>query len=104
MNKEQALEIGHQVMNEIGFSWWDKTDEAGVLTYSIKKGEDDDFFGEDHWVVSFPYGKEDYGENVRYYLSILDASQIAKSITFRNGFIKLGIDANGKYFIEERRP
>jgi hypothetical protein len=103
MNKERALDLGNKVMNEIGFDWWDRNDERGVTARLITSAMDTEF-GEDYWLISFPYGKEDYGENVRYHISILDASEIAKNISFRNGFVKLGIDADGKYFIAERRP
>jgi hypothetical protein len=103
MTKENAIEVGHNVMNNIGFDWWDREDKDGVTAVFISK-EKDGMYKDDWWLVSFPYGKEDYGENVHYMISIINSTEVAKDISFRNDFVKLGIDANGKYFIAERRP
>lgn len=104
LTEQQALEIGYKVMQDIGYdSFWDKKDKEGPRTTFINKDkliyED-----EEYWIVSFPYGKEDYGENVRYMINVYDISKKAINISYRNGFIKLGYDeTNDKYFIAERR-
>lgn len=91
-------------MQDIGYNtFWDKNDKEGPRTIFIDENKKLDF-EEEHWLVSFPYGKEDYGENVRYIITLEDISEKAINISYRNGFIKLGYDeANDKYYTAERR-
>ena len=104
LTEKQALEIGHKVMIDIGYdSFWDKEDQEGPRTTFIDESkliyED-----EEYWIVSFPYGKEDYGENIRYMVNVYNTSKRAINISYRNGFILLGYDEiNDKYYIAERR-
>jgi len=104
LTKEQALAIGFQVMKDIKYDHWDKEDKEGpnAILIDTKK---DPFAEEDYWLVSFPFGKEDYGENERYLIEISSVIKIAKDISYRNGHINLGYNVeDDKYFIEERRP
>lgn len=104
LTEKKAIEIGHKVMKDINYdSFWDKNDKEGPRASFIDDNKKLDF-EEEHWLVSFPYGEEDYGENVRYIITLEDASEKAINISYRNGFIKLGYDeTNDKYFIAERR-
>ena len=63
------------------------------------------------WLVSFPYGAEDYGRDANgisyasLMITIFDDDGIATSISYRNGYVKLGYNIEeDKYFIVERRP
>jgi hypothetical protein len=102
--EQNILKLGSKVLEDIGYdSFWDKTDEEGPRATFIDKDKKLSF-EEEHWLVSFPYGKEDYGENVRYIITINDFSEKAINISYRNGFIKLGYDEEkDKYFIAEKR-
>jgi len=104
LTKESAIEIGLKVMNDIEYDWWDKEDENGPRAIFIdsKTNPLDD---EEYWIVAFPYGKEDYGENIEYLIRVNNDSKIAINIVYRNGFIKLGFgETSEKYYISERRP
>ena len=102
LTEKQAIEIGHKVMSEIGYdSLWDKSQSVtGVFIDKTKLIYED----EEYWIVGFPYGKEDYGENVEFMISINNISKKDVNISYRNGFILLGYDTEkDKYFIAERR-
>lgn len=99
MTKEQAFGLGKKVMEDIGFDYDANTEIS--LRY-IEKG---DYEKNNRWLVSFPYGIEDFGKYIHAHLSINDDLQKAARISYRNGSVSLGYDEeNDKYFVEEQRP
>lgn len=100
LTEEQALKLGKKVMSDIGFEY-DQKDEITTKYDDGKILEQ----GINIWLVSFQYGKEDYGRNVGVNVSIYDNEKLAVSVSYRNGFIALGYNAEkDKYFVKSKRP
>lgn len=100
MTKEEALNEGIKVMEDIGFLY-NSNDNINVKSdngeYLLK--------GKNTWLISFHYGLEDYGKNVGAHVMIMDETGRGVDISYRNGYIKLGYDEeNDKYFVEEQSP
>ena len=98
LTEQKAIEIDKKVMEEIGFTY----DKEDLISAVVDEGKVM-FIGVNIWIISFMYGKEDYGRNVDANMIILDDTGMARSINMRNSAIDLGYK-NGKYFIKERRP
>ncbi|SEC42306.1 hypothetical protein SAMN04489761_2951 [Tenacibaculum sp. MAR_2009_124] len=105
--EKYALKIGEKVLRDIKF--WDDDIETPTAKY-IKKGLTL-VFPENAWLVSFPYGKEDYGTDINdrsratIHVTIFDDDGIATSISYKNGYIKLGYNTGEEnYYVKEQRP
>lgn len=98
ITKEQAIEIAKKVLIDINF-WSNNTAnpsarlmEGNNLKYTLKT--------KSHWLVSFSYGEEDFGEDVAHVFIEVDAEtgEVDKSISNRSGSIKIEYDEiNDKY-------
>lgn len=104
--KEYAIALGEKVLRDIGY--W-----GGDVETPSARFDAGEFIviGENTWLVSFPYGAEDYGKdvdgrsNASRHITIFDSDGIAKNISYRNGYVELGYnEEEDKYFIAERRP
>lgn len=101
LTKEKAIALGIKIMKDISFLF----DESDLINANYIDKSDTPVFPDDSWLISFQYGKEDYGKNVGAHLTIDNKSKIGTEISFRNGFISLGYDEEkGKYFVKEKRP
>ncbi|WP_312769261.1 hypothetical protein [Epilithonimonas sp.] len=100
LTKEEALALGIKIMTDINFLY-DVNAEIGVKY--IEKGEYQEY---NKWLISFPYGLEDFGRYIYGFIDINDDSKIAKrKISIRNGSINLGYDEEkDKYFVQSKRP
>jgi hypothetical protein len=105
--EEYALQIGWKVLKDIEF--WDDDIEAPSTKY-VKKSISL-AFPENIWLVSFPYGAEDYGTDsnkrsrASMHVTVFDDDGISTSVSYRNGHVKIGYNiTEDKYFIEEQRP
>ncbi|NML55861.1 hypothetical protein [Chryseobacterium cheonjiense] len=99
LTKEQALEIGIKVMQDIRFEY-DAKDEIKVVYDQGKI-----YPNLNIWLIGFMYGKEDYGRNVGANLIINADTKLPKELLFRNGSITLSYDAEkDKYFVKSKRP
>lgn len=104
--EEYALQLGEKVLRDIEF--WD--DDIEMPTARLDEGEYL-HIGENTWLVSFPYGAEDYGTDnndkrrASMHVTIFDDDGIATSVSYRNGNVRLKYnEEEDKYYIEEQRP
>lgn len=104
--KENVLEIGEKVLRDIEF--WNDDIENPNARYD--KGEYL-HIGENTWLVSFPYGAEDYGTDsngksrASMHITIFDDDGIATNVSYKGGNVKLDYNIEkDKYIIKEQRP
>ncbi|NAS31514.1 hypothetical protein GTQ40_11065 [Flavobacteriaceae bacterium R38] len=104
--EEYALQIGKKVLKDTEL--WDTDVGAPSVRFDDGKYL---HIGENTWLVSFPYGAEDFGRDdngksrASMHVTIFDDDGIATSVSYRNGNVRLDYDKeNDKYSIKEQRP
>jgi len=104
--EEYVLELGKKILKDIEF-WEDDIEKPSA------RFDDGKYLhiGENSWLVSFPYGAEDYGTDntgksrASMHITIFDDDGIATSVSYRNGYVKLKYNTeDDKYSIAEQRP
>ncbi|NML69833.1 hypothetical protein HHL23_08485 [Chryseobacterium sp. RP-3-3] len=100
LTEEEALALGIKVMSDINFNY---DNNVKVDARYLEKGKYYDF---NCWLLSFPYGFEDFDRYIYGNLMIDDDTGVVKkSISIRNGSITIDYnEEKDKYFIIEKRP
>jgi len=98
LTEQEAIAIATKVLKDINF--WDTDLVLPKAQYLDEVVLKDDPYEEPHWLVSFSYGMEDFGEDVaRVFIKIDDDSlKVGKLISFRGGLMQIEYDeTNDKY-------
>ncbi|KFF22363.1 MULTISPECIES: hypothetical protein [unclassified Chryseobacterium] len=100
LTEEDALAIGLKVMSDINFNY---DNNAKIDVKYLERGKYHDF---NCWLLSFPYGFEDFDRHIYGNLMIdADTGIVKNDISIRNGSIVIEYNEDkDKYFIIEKRP
>lgn len=89
LTKDEVIEKGKKIMNDINFSF----DIEKEITARFDAGEYM-MIGVNSWLVSFPYGYEDFGRFAYKHLILLDDTGIGAEISTKNGTFKLAYNSD----------
>lgn len=99
LTEEKAIQLGKKIMTDINFNY---DEEAKITAKFVDESDEALVIPNKSWLVSFPYGYEDFGRHVRGHLIILDENMTGVDISIRNGSIKLDYNADeDKYYVKE---